>query len=240
MSLRAFNFGCGLIATAPVFAAHWGFLGESRYIVLAWFSSFISTVVLALASISSLFTSNPWGILGWSVPLDAIAKAVVIYFAAQPRRILPPHPGVRIRLGLCCGLGFALAHVLTVYIPIVFDQATSVDLDDRHSMWFPNSLDLALVYNFISVWHLASCLLFVRFIKFGVILVGAVQAVAQFVLSAISLIPIVWLKLLFMAVLCYGSLIFGIYSYRTLEYQQLEYRDVEVSALPLVDKSHSD
>jgi hypothetical protein len=74
MRTTSLNVGCGLIATAPVFAAHVVFGKKIRYILLEWFCSFVSTILLILCSLSSLFTKNPWFILLYSIPFDSAGK----------------------------------------------------------------------------------------------------------------------------------------------------------------------
>jgi hypothetical protein len=138
---------------------------------------------------------------------------------------LPPQPQIKIRLGLCTGLGFALAHVLTIFVPMVFDQPTSVDIDDRHWPAFPNTLDLALVYNFISVWHLSSGLLFVRFMHYNFAILTVFLVIVQFGVSALTLVPVVAWKLLILFLLCYGMLIFALLSFRSMHWVPV--REVE-------------
>ncbi|OHT09616.1 hypothetical protein TRFO_21415 [Tritrichomonas foetus] len=219
MNTNALNVGCGLIATAPVFAGHIVLLKHVRYMLLSWFCSFISTVILVICSLSSLFTINPWYVLLFSVPLDALGKVVLKFFACKFRFLSKPVD--RCSLGLSCGLGFALAHVLTMYLPIVFDQPYSVFFDDKHPDYFPNCLDLALVYQALSVFHMGVSLIIYRFDKMNIFLMFLIAATLQYAASSITQIPIIWVKQIIINLVSYALLIFGLISFRSMEYSQI-------------------
>lgn len=214
MQTESLNVGCGLIATAPVLAAHFLFAGEIRYILLAWFCSFVSTVLLVFCSLSSLFTKNPWYVLLYSVPFDVIGKAVLKFFACRFHFLRAPR--ARMSLGMAMGLGFALAHVLTIYLPMVFDQPYSVDFDDAHPTYFPNSLDLAFLNNYMSVFQMAIGLIWFRFANFCIFIMTAIMLVSQYAFSALSMIPNIVARQIVMFVVSYGLFIFAILSFRGL------------------------
>jgi hypothetical protein len=215
MQTAAINVGSGLIATAPVFAAHIIFAREIRYILLAWFCSFVSTVLLIICSLSSLFTTNPYLVLVYSIPFDSFGKALLRHFGCKPRFLA--NTKARLSLGLACGLGFALAHVLTIYLPMVFDQPYSVDFDDDHPDYLPNCLDLACVNHAMCVFQMAVGLLWFRFtrVNIGVMFVG--MTLLQYGVAAMSQIPIIWAKLVVVFLVSYGFFFFAIRSFSTLD-----------------------
>ena len=210
------NVGCGLIATAPVFAVHTALLSTIRYMLLGWFCSFISTIILIICSLSSLFTDNPWILLLFSVPLDSAGKMILKYFGCRFRFLSKPID--RCCLGLACGLGFALAHVLTLYLPIVFDQPFSVIFDDKHPAYFPNCLDLAIVHQALSVFHVGSSLILFRYANVNIFAMYVVMILLQYAAGALTQIPIIWLKLVAINVYGYGLLLFGLFSFRSMNY----------------------
>jgi hypothetical protein len=215
MRTTSLNVGCGLIATAPVFAAHIVFGKEIRYILLAWFCSFVSTILLVICSLSSLFTSNAWVILAYSIPFDSVGKAVLKYFGCRQHFLRTPR--ARLSLGLSCGLGFALAHVLTLFLPICFDQPYSVDFDDDHPGWFPNAFDLALVNNAMSVFQIAVGLLWFRFTKVPIVAMAVAMTLLQFAVAAMSQIPVLAAKIVLLFLVSYGLLVLSVLSFRGLE-----------------------
>lgn len=79
----AVSWGCGLIATAPLFAGHLVFINEIKFILISWFSSFISTFLLIFCSLSSLFTKNPWFIFLFSIPFDVVGKVLLKFLATK-------------------------------------------------------------------------------------------------------------------------------------------------------------
>lgn len=220
MDNTALNWGCGLIATAPVFAAHLVLANQVRYMLLAWFCSFISTVLLVICSLSSLFTKNPFLILAFSIPLDCLGKILLKFFGCRVKFL--SNPKDRCYLGMCCGLGFALAHVLTLYLPFVFDQPYSIEFDDKHPPFFPNCLDLALLHQAISCFHMAIGLIIFRFAKVNIFLMYFIIVVLQFGIGALTQIPIIWLKQIIVNSISYLFLIFGIYSFRTMKYSMIQ------------------
>lgn len=220
MQTTSLNLGCGLIATAPVFAAHCVFVKEMRYILLAWFCSFVSTILLIFCSLSSLFTSNPWFILLYSIPFDSIGKAVLKFFGCRQRFLC--NPKARQSLGLALGLGFALAHVLTLYLPMVFEQSYSVEFDDKHPQYFPNCLDLALVNNYMSVFQMAVGLIWFRFTKINIYLMCFIMGVVQYGWSALSQIPNLVVKQIATAVVSYGMFAAALLSYRSLDHELIK------------------
>jgi hypothetical protein len=215
MRTTSLNVGCGLIATAPLFAAHVVFGREIRYILLAWFCSFVSTILLILCSISSLFTTNPWFILLYSIPLDSAGKAVLKYFGCRQHFLRSPR--ARLSLGLSCGLGFALAHVLTMFLPMCFDQPYSVDFDHEHPAFFPNSLDLALMNNAMSVFQMAVGLLWFRFTRVNIVVMYVGMTGVQLGMAAMSQIPMIMMRLVAVITVSYGLLFIGVMSFRALD-----------------------
>lgn len=219
MKTDSLNWGCGLIATAPVFAAHIIFTSEIRYILLSWFCSFISTVLLIFCSLSSLFTKNPWFILLFSIPFDVLGKVVLKYFGCKMSFLQSPR--ARISLGISCGLGFALAHVLTLFLPIVFDQPYSVDMDVANPDYFPNSLDLALLNHAMSVFHMDIGLILFRFTKVNIFLMYFILLALQYGAASITMISHIWLKHFLLFLISYALFIFACLSYRTMEYEPI-------------------
>ncbi|OHT07675.1 hypothetical protein TRFO_24095 [Tritrichomonas foetus] len=220
MHTTAINWGCGLIATAPVFAAHTVFTKEIRYILLSWFCSFVSTVLLVICSLSSLFTKDPYFILLFSIPFDVLGKVLLKFFACKFEFLKSPR--ARISLGLSCGNGFALAHVLTLYLPIVFDQPYSVDFTSDHPDYFPNCLDLALLNHGMSVAHMAFGLILFRFAKMNEFVMFCILFTLQYGMAALTRIPYLWVKNLVLFIIAYGLLIFGLISFRSMDYTPIK------------------
>lgn len=132
------------------------------------------------------------------------------------------HPQARISLGLSCGLGFALAHVLTMFMPMVFDQPFSVDFDSKHPPYFPNSLDLAFLNHAMSIFHMDIGLFIFRFAKVNIFLMYFIVLAIHFGMAALTQIPNIPAKLIVLFVISYGLLIFLILSYRNMEYEAIE------------------
>lgn len=219
MDTNSLNWGCGLIATAPIFAAHVIFTSEIRYILLSWFCSFISTVLLIFCSLSSLFTKNPWFILLFSIPFDVLGKVILKFFGCKQSFLKSPR--ARISLGISCGLGFALSHVLTLFLPVIFDQPYSVDIEVSNPDYFPNSLDLALLNHAMSVFHMGVSLILFRFTKINIFLMYFILLAMQYGAASLTMIPYLWLKHLLLFVVSYALFIYGCLSYRTMEYEQI-------------------
>lgn len=219
MDTTSLNVGCALISTAPVFAAHLTLTKQVRYMLLSWFCSFISTVILVICSLSSLFTKNPYFILLFSVPLDCLGKILLKFFGC--RFSFLSNPKDRCYLGMSCGLGFALAHVLTMYLPFVFDQPYSIEFDNKHPDFFPNCLDLALVNQAISCFHIAIGLIIFRFSGVNIFLMYFIIFILQFGIGAMTQIPIIWLKQITINFISYTFLIYGIYSFRSMKYSMI-------------------
>lgn len=220
MRTTSLNAGCGLISTAPVFAAHLIFAKKMRYVVLTWFCAFVSTVLLVICSLSSLFTNDPFLILLFSIPIDCLGKIVIKFFACRINFLSSPID--RLSLGMCCGLGFALAHVLTLYLPVIFDQPYSIKFDTKHPDYFPNCLDLALSTQAVSVFHMGIGLFLFRFSEFNIILMYLIILTLQYVIGALTQIPIIWLKQILVNFAGYGCLLLGIYSFRTLRLSPID------------------
>jgi hypothetical protein len=216
MRTTSLNVGSALIATSPVFAAHCVFGREIRYILLAWFCSFVSTILLVICSLSALFTSNPWFILLYSIPFDSVGKAVLKHIGCRPHFLRTPR--ARVSLGLACGLGFALAHVLTMYVPLVFDQPYSVDFDDNHPDYFPNCLDLAFVNHAMSVFQMAVGLLWFRFTKVHLVLMLFLMSALQYAVAALSQVPTIAVKIVALFIVSYGLFIWSVMAYRSMDY----------------------
>jgi uncharacterized membrane protein len=216
MRTTSLNVGSALIATSPVFAAHCVFGREIRYILLAWFCSFVSTILLVICSLSALFTSNPWFILLYSIPFDSIGKAILKYFGCRQHFLKTPR--ARVSLGLSCGLGFALAHVLTMYVPLVFDQPYSVDFDDAHPDYFPNGFDLAFVNHAMSVFQMPVGLLWFRFTKVNIVIMFIVMSALQYAVAALSQIPAIAAKIIVLFIASYGLFIWAAMAYRSMDY----------------------
>ena len=228
MQTSSLNVGCGLIATAPVVAAHFCFGKEMRYILLAWFCSFVSTILLVFCSLSSLFTTNPWFMLLYSIPFDVIGKAVLKFFGCRQHFLKAPV--ARVSLGMALGCGFGLAHVLTMYIPMVFDQPYSVDFDDNHPAYFPNSLDLAFVNNYMSVFQMAIGLLWFRYTRVNIFLMTFIMLFVQYGGAAMSQIPNLIAKHVVLFVVSYGLFVFAVLSYRSLDYEPVKSSEVDMTS----------
>lgn len=216
METTLFNIGCGLIATAPVVAGHFIFHKQIRYILISWFSSFVSTLLMVFGSLASLGTNNPWLVTILGVLLDCAGKVLLKFFTCRMKFLDPPSS--RISLGFGIGMGYALAHVLTLYLPIVFDQIDSVDMDTFHTQNFPISLDLAVGYHASSVFHMGTSLLLVRFSTINPFIAYFVLVVLHYGYFGLSMIPVIWVKLLIMMVLSYASVVFGVILFRSMKY----------------------
>ena len=227
MDTTSFNFGCGLIATAPIFACHFMLIKQLRYILLSWFCSFVSTLGLILCSFSSLLVKNSWIILLYSVPIDTLGKLILRHFGLKQKFLNSPRSRSSIALSL--GLGYALSHVFTLYIPIVFDQAYSIDFDTNHPQSFPNSLDLAIGHHAMSIFHIGQSMFLVRYPNLNFFLSWFLLFLSQFFFSLLSKISIISLKLFIMNILAYLLLIFGVLSFRTMEYQPISANNSEDS-----------
>lgn len=219
METTSLNWGCGLIATAPIFAAHLIFTSEIRYILLSWFCSFISTVLLIFCSLSSLFTKNAWFILLFSIPFDVLGKVVLKYFGCKQSFLKTPR--ARISLGVSCGLGFGLSHVLTLFLPIVFDQPYSIDIETSNPDYFPNSLDLALLNHAMSVFHMGTGLILFRYAKVNIFLMYFILLALQYGAASLTMVPYLWLKHFLLFVISYALFILGCISYRSMEYEPI-------------------
>lgn len=217
MKTTSLNWGCGLIATAPLFAGHLVFPNQLRFLLLSWFCSFVCTVLLIICSLSSLFTKNPWFILLWSLPFDVLGKVLLKFFGCRFKFLSSPHS--RINLGFACGLGFALSHVLTLYLPFVFDQPYSIDFHRDYPNYLPDCLDLAIVNHMVCLSHMAISLILFRFASFNIFAMYFIVLAYEYGIGALSQIPILWVKYVVMFVVCYGSFIFGIISFRSMPYE---------------------
>ena len=220
MDTTSINVGCGLIATAPVVSVHCVFITEYRFILIGWFSSFVSTIFLIFCSLSSLFTVNPWIILLFSVPIDNIGKPILKYFGCKAKFLADPNG--RSSLGLALGMGYALAHVLILYIPKVFDQPYSMEIDSDHPKYLPNSLDLALSNHAMSIFHIAIGLFYFRFSERNNLLMYISCTVAHYCMAALTQIKILWLKFILLFVISYAMFFFGIFSIRSMKYEKIE------------------
>lgn len=219
MSTWGLNAGCALIASAPVAAGHFILAQQQRYILLSWLSAFVCTVFMIICSLSSLFTENPWFILLFSVPFEAIGKCLIKYFACKQTFLR--FPTTRAQIGLCCGVGYSLAHVLTLYVPLVFDQPFSIELTGDHTMKFPNSLDLAIANHAACIFQIGISLLLLRFSDINIFLAGFIIAAVQYGFGALSQIPSIPLKLVLMIVISYALVIGGTLSFRGMNYEEL-------------------
>jgi uncharacterized membrane protein len=164
-------------------------------------------------SLSALFTSKPWFILLSSIPFDSVGKAVLKYFGFHQHFLR-----ARVSLGPSCGLGFALAHVLTMYVPLVFDQPYSVDFDDNHPDFFPNCLDLAFVNHAMFVFQMAFGLLWFRFTKVNIVLMFVIMSALQYAVAALSQIPIIAVKFVMLFVVSYALFVWSVTAYRSMDY----------------------
>ncbi|KAH0789479.1 hypothetical protein GPJ56_006590 [Histomonas meleagridis] len=223
MDTTSVNVGCGLIATAPVVAVHCVLISKYRFILIGWFSSFISTILLIFCSLSALFTNNPWYILLFSIPIDNIGKPILKYFGYKQQFLASPND--HSSLGLAMGMGYALAHVLILYLPMVFNQPFSLEFDVDHPKYLPNSLDLALSNHAMSIFHMATGILYFRFSEWNIFLMYGICTVAQFVIAAVTQIRILWLKFILLFGASYGLFFFAIYSLRSMKYTKLEEKD---------------
>lgn len=213
MDLNSLNLGCGLIATAPLFAGHMVFIHELRYTLLAWFCSFVCTVLMIFVSLSSLFTSNPWFILLYGIPFDALGKILLKFFSAKFPFL---QNGIaKASLGMACGLGFALSHVLTLYLPMVFNQPYSADFHPDWPNYYPDSLDLAISNHFISFEHMGISLVLFRFYDVNIFIMYFVVFAVEYGFGALTQIPIIWLKQVILGILSYSLFAFGLLSFRT-------------------------
>ena len=71
------TLGCGLIATAPLFAGHVIFSQNVRFILLSWFCSFVATISLIISSLLALITQNRYAVIAMSVFVDTIGKVIL-------------------------------------------------------------------------------------------------------------------------------------------------------------------
>jgi hypothetical protein len=140
---------------------------------------------------------------------------VLKYFGCRQHFLKAPR--ARVSLGLSCGLGFALAHVLTMYVPLVFDQPYSVDFDDNHPDFFPNCLDLAFVNHAMSVFQMAVGLLWFRFTKINIVLMFVIMSALQYAVAALSQVPIIAVKIVLLFVVSYALFIWSIIAYRSMD-----------------------
>ena len=209
----AVSWGCGIVATAPLFAGHLVFINEIKFILISWFSSFISTFLLIFCSLSSLFTKNPWFIFLFSIPFDVVGKVLLKFLATKLNFFKSTKD--HMSLGFSCGLGFALAHVLTLYLPIVFDQKYSVEIDLSSPDYFPNSLDLALLNHWMSIFHISTGLLLFRFSN--LFLLAFLILIIQYGASSMTKIPSLWGKHVAMALTSYLFVILTLFSYRSMK-----------------------
>ena len=219
MNTWGLNAGCALIASAPVAAGHFILAQQQRYILLSWLCAFVCTVFMIICSLSSLFTDNPWFILLFSVPFEAIGKCLVKYFACKQKFLR--FPTTRAQIGLCCGIGYSLSHILTLYVPIVFDQPFSIDLTGDHTMSFPNSLDLAIANHAACIFQIGISLFLLRYSELNIFIAGFILAVVQYGFGALSQISIIPLKLVLMVVVSYVLMVLGTISFRGMSYEEL-------------------
>ena len=160
--------------------------------------------MLIICSLTPLITKNYFLILFISCPIDTLGKLILSIIAKKLKFLQTPV--TRISVGLCCGLGYGLAHVLTMYLPIVMDQPFSIDFSSSHPFWFPSALDLAFVYHALSVFHMATSLFFIRFWDKNLFILYLIGTVAHLLISYITIIPYFWLKIPILMVLSYVSL----------------------------------
>lgn len=219
MDTWSYNVGCGLIATAPVAAGHFILLKQVRYIVLAWLCAFVATLALVFVSLSSLFTTNPWYILLYGVPFEAIGKCLIKFVAC--RQPFLRFPSNRASIGLACGVGFSLAHVLCLYYPQIFDQPYGVDSSLNHPYYFPNSLDTAVGYHAACMFQIGVSLFLLRFANINIFLAGFIIAVVQYGFGALSQVSIIAVKLPLMIILSYLMVFTSAWSYRYMEFEEL-------------------
>lgn len=226
MDTTSLNIGCALISTAPIIMGHYIFIRETRYILLSWFCAFISTIFLILCSLSSLFTKNPWVILAYSLLFDVAGKVLLKWIAYRQKFLTTPHS--RASLALSVGLGYSLAHVLILYLPICFDQPYSIDYDSqlRHSIHFPNSLDLAISYHCVSLVQMSTSILLFRFYNLNLFVSYILCYIAQFIFSAFSQIPIPLIKIIIQVVWGYAGFICSVYLMRSFSYQSISGDDI--------------
>lgn len=218
MQTDSLNIGSALIAAAPVIGAHVCLLDEYKYVLFAWFASFVSTILLVLCSLCSLFTNNVWYMLLYSVPLDCAGKALLRWLTFKQTKVVISSRA-QMSLGLGLGSGFALAHVLTMYVPMVFDQAYSVDFDDDHPAFFPNCIDFALMHNYMSIFQMAIGLLWFRFPRVNVFLMFILTLVLQFGAAAMSMIPNLIGKQIAMVGVCYACFAAVVMSFGCSKYE---------------------
>ncbi|KAH0795189.1 hypothetical protein GPJ56_000865 [Histomonas meleagridis] len=220
MDTTSINVGSGLIAIAPVIAVHCVLITKYRFILIGWFSSFICTVLLIFCSLSSLFTTNPWFILLYSVPIENIGKPVLKFFGCKPKFLSSPID--RSSLGIAMGMGYALAHVLVLYLPMVFNQPYSVEINSDHPPYFPNCLDLALSNHALSVFHIASGIFYFRLSELNIFLMYIICTLVHYGIAALTQIKILWLKFVLLFVISYGLFFLSIFSIRSMKYAKVE------------------
>lgn len=220
MDTTSFNTGCALIATAPLIVGHLVFHDNIRYILFSWFCAFVATILLIACSLSPLITTNYYLILFISCPIDTLGKLILTIVAKRLKFLQTPV--TRISVGLCCGLGYGLAHVLTMYLPIVMDQPYSIDFTKNHPAWFPSSLELAFVYHALSIFHMASSLFFIRFWDKNVFILYLVGTASHLIISYITLIPYFWVKVPIITILSYFLLYYISGLYTSIQYEPID------------------
>ena len=239
MKTGGFNLGCGIISLIPVIAGHYVFINETRYILLSWFSSCICTVLLIFCSLSSLFTKNPWVILGYSLFFDVIGKVILKWIAFRQKFLVTTHSLAS--LGFALGLGYSLSHVMILYLPICFDQPYSVDYDLKlkHPYYFPNSLDLAISYHCTCLIQIATSLFLFKFSQVNIIVSFIGAYALQYGYAALSQITQLYIKVPLQIIIGYGLFIAAIYLMRLFSYQQVvpDKSHKQTTSQPLSDVS---
>ena len=211
------NFGCGILSISPIVAGHFILSSQVRYILLSWFCSFVSTVFLIICSMTALFTKNSWIILLFSIPFDTLGKVILQRYAIKKPFLQSPKS--KATIGFACGIGYSLSHVLTLYVPILFDQPYSMDFDSNHPPLFPNSLDLSISHHSMCLFQIGVCLFLMRYPHSSFLVDWIISFVFQFCYSSLSIISIIPLKLTLMVVIGYGLAIFMMKEFKTMPYQ---------------------
>ena len=219
------TLGCGLISTAPLVIGHFIFSQNVRFILLAWFCSFVATISLIICSLIALITQNTYILILLSVVVDNIGKLVLSKIAKRIKFLQTPTS--RICLGLACGIGYGLAHVLTLFLPIVMDQPYSLDFDKYHPYWLPNSLDLAFVYHSLAVFQIALSMFFFRLWDAGFYITYPLDVGAHLLFSYMTLIPYWWLKLILMLPISYALVFLFCRSFRSIQYERIADAPIE-------------
>ena len=217
-----FNIGVSLIAASPVIVGHIIFLNQKRYILLAWFSCFIFTVLLNIGALFYFATKGRIFLLLAVIPFDSFGKIILKFILLRFEFLKTPYD--RSSIGLSIGLGFALGRVLILFAQNIVTLSKDIFVNDKHTVYFPDAADLAISYHASSIFQMGISLLMIRFgdksILHLVILFFILYAV-QFGYSAISLIEIIALRLALLLVIGYGALVGGLFSYRSLKYEHL-------------------